>query len=129
MSGKNTAKNTAPAKRRPTKNGGELKVGNPGNRGGTGRPPNEFKERMQALASQKNVEDYLRKCIRGEFGPKFFLQALQYTTDRGYGKAMQPVEQTDFNYDPEKFTVEGNRRVAAGEAPHIVAASGGLKTG
>jgi hypothetical protein len=37
------------------------------------------------------------------------------------------VEQTDFHYDPEKFTVEGNQRVANGEAPHIVAASGGLK--
>lgn len=43
--------------------------------------------------------------------------------------ARQRVEQTDFVYDPERFTAEGNRRVAAGEAPHIVAASGGLKNG
>lgn len=41
----------------------------------------------------------------------------------------QQVEQTQtgFTYDPERFTVEGNRRVAAGEPPHLVAASGGLK--
>jgi hypothetical protein len=73
--------------------GGKLRRGSKkGNTPGTGRPPNEFKERMQGLASQKNVEDYLKKCLRGDFGPKFHLSALQYATDRGYGKAAQPLE-------------------------------------
>lgn len=43
------------------------------------------------------------------------------------GMYVDRVQQTDFVYDPEKFTADGNRRVAAGEAPHLVAASGGLK--
>lgn len=55
---------------------------------------------MREITSQKNVEAYLRKCLRGDFGPKFFLAALNYTTDRGYGKAAQPMEHSGPNGKP-----------------------------
>lgn len=111
MSTKNPAKNPKSKGALPP----HLEPGNPGNSGGkkgrSGRPPNEFRERMQELASQKNVEDYLRKCLRGEFGPKFHLSALQYATDRGYGKAAQPIEGPDGG--PVEVTV--TRRVVKPE--------------
>ena len=36
-------------KTRPGKNGGTLNVGNPGNKGSTGRPTNEMRNQMKAL--------------------------------------------------------------------------------
>lgn len=66
----------------------------PGNAGGTGRPPSEFKERMRALASSEEVEAYLTRCLKGEEGPKPFLGALSYVTDHGYGKPSQSVDLT-----------------------------------
>ena len=74
------------------RNGGTLRRGNPGNRGG--RPSNDFKNKMRELASLESAEDYLERCIKGEFGPKFFLAAYQYVTEQGYGKATAFVEQT-----------------------------------
>ena len=74
--------------------GGAIRTGgNPGNRGG-GRPPNLFKQKMRELASLESAEEYLERCITGEFGPKFFLAAYQYVTEQGYGKATAFVEQT-----------------------------------
>lgn len=74
----------------PQKHGGALRNGGT-NRGGPGRTPDEFKQRMAELVNRQAVGDYLEKCLMGEFGPKFFLSALQYVTDRGYGKAAQPI--------------------------------------
>jgi hypothetical protein len=73
-----------------------LVPGNPGNSGGkkgrSGRPPDEFRDRLRAMASADDVEAYLSRCLHGEFGPKFFLSALTYASDRGYGKPKQPLE-------------------------------------
>lgn len=76
---------------RPARNGGRLRTGNPGNKGGSGRPPNEFKAHMAALVSRKDVEAYFERCLSGEFGPKFFLAARQAAKDDAYGKAAQPI--------------------------------------
>ena len=80
------------------RNGGTLRRGNPGNNGG--RPSNDFKDKMRELASLESAEEYLERCIKGEFGPKFFLAAYQYVTEQGYGKATAFVEQT--NKEPPK---------------------------
>ena len=73
-------------------NGGTLRRGNPGSNGG--RRSNDFKNKMRELASLASAEEYLERCIKGEFGPKFFLAAFQYVTEQGYGKATAFVEQT-----------------------------------
>ena len=65
--------------------------GTPGNRGG-GRPTNEFKSRMRALASSEAAFAYLEQCIEGQYGPAVFLAAHRYVTERGYGRASSVVE-------------------------------------
>jgi hypothetical protein len=47
---------------------------------------------MRELASREKVAAYLDQCLEGEHGPLFFLKALQYVTDHGYGKPTQAVE-------------------------------------
>lgn len=74
-------------------NGGKLKSGNPGNKGG-GRTPEEFKRKMAKLASSKPALAYLDQCVRGEFGPKFAIQAQKYASERGYGRPVQALEVT-----------------------------------
>ena len=76
----------------PGRNGGTLRRGNPGNDGG--RRTNEFKERMHELVCSEDVDAYLKRCLNGEFGPRFFLAALEFATERAYGKATVHVEQT-----------------------------------
>ena len=88
--GQTTEQTTAPTKI-PQPHGGALNSGGtPGNKGG--RPLNEFKARMRELADSEAVEAYLRRCLAGEFGPKFFLAARQQAKEDGYGKAVQAVE-------------------------------------
>lgn len=82
------AKSTKPGAFKP---GSDARRGRGPKPGSGGRPPDEFKARMQGLASNESVEGYLTRCLNGEFGPKFFLGALGYVTDRGYGKAAQPI--------------------------------------
>lgn len=87
---------------REGRNGGKLKTG------GTtcgGRPPNEFKAAMRALADREDIRAYTERCLKGEFGPKFHMHALAYVTDRGYGKAAQPVVGAD-GESPLKMIVE-----------------------
>ena len=80
------------------RNGGTLRRGNPGN--GGGRPTNEFKERMHQLVCSEDVDAYLKRCLKGEFGPRFFLTALEFATERAYGRATAFVEQTINNPPP-----------------------------
>ncbi len=65
--------------------------GTPGNRGG-GRPSNEFKKCMRALASSESAFAYLKQCIDGQYGPTVFLAAHRYATERGYGKVSTVIE-------------------------------------
>lgn len=70
--------------------GGLLRTGNPGNRGG-GRTPDEFKKRMREIASSEAALKYLEECIHGDHGPKAAASARAYATERGYGKVPMEV--------------------------------------
>jgi hypothetical protein len=104
--------------------GGKLRNGGT-NKGGTGRPPNEFMRHMRALVNRESVQAYLSECIEGKFGPKFHLSALQYASDRAYGKPSQSIVEYDFN--PDDFSEAGLERVADGEDPVHVLSTGGRK--
>lgn len=57
-----------------------------------GRPRDEWKARLQAMASQDAVLDHVQATLeRGPTDP-FFQRALDYVTDHGYGRANQPIE-------------------------------------
>lgn len=120
---KNTETNTESRLITPPHGRGKIRTGgNPGNKGG-GRPPNEFMMNMRALATLPEVEEYTLRCIRGEFGPKFHIEARKWAADRGYGKASQSITEYEFNADD--FSEAGLQRVAEGEDPVHVLASGG----
>jgi hypothetical protein len=55
-----------------------------------GRPPDEFKERMAGLASWSEVHTALESILRDPEHPHW-MRALEYATERGYGKVTQPV--------------------------------------
>jgi hypothetical protein len=92
--------------------------GNPGNSGGkkgrSGRPPNEFREAMRELTNRAKARKYLEQCIDGKFGPKFFLAALHYATDHGYGRPTQTVDLNVERFLP-LLTDEQLSRLEAGE--------------
>ena len=88
-------------------NGGALKRGNPGNKGG-GRPTNEFRTRMTKLLEQGAkakggkrsktvfaIDKYLSECLDGEHGPDMFFRALAFCTDRAYGKVPNVTQAAD----------------------------------
>jgi hypothetical protein len=102
--------------------GGKLRNGGT-NKGGTGRPPNEFMMQMRQLATLPEAEAYTQRCILGEFGPKFHIEARKWAADRGYGKAAQSI--TEYEFNPDDFSEAGLGRVADGEDPVHVLASGG----
>ncbi|MDB4952071.1 MAG: hypothetical protein JWM27_4720 [Gemmatimonadetes bacterium] len=106
MSTKNSGDNSGAGGLRPGPRGGKLLPGGkPGNRGGTGRPPNEFRGRMAKLASSSKAEAYLKRCLAGEFGPKYFLQAQAFVADRGYGRPTQAVEVSGPDGGPVESTL------------------------
>ena len=103
---KNTVKNIG-------RNNGQLKRGNPGNKGGTGRPPEWFKAECAKLASSEASLKFLSDCIKGAkiepkcvydtetkemktflvpVHPETRLKAWEKAADRGFGKPDQPVE-------------------------------------
>jgi hypothetical protein len=71
-----------------------LSGGQLGNKGG-GRPRDEFKDKMAALASSDEAYAYLAECLRGDHGPAVFLAAFKLACDRGYGKATTQAEPPD----------------------------------
>lgn len=86
----------------PGRNGGTLRNGGT-NRGGPGRPPDEFKQRMRTLASLAAKEKYAGKIIR-DINHPHWLGAVKWVTEQGYGKPEQTVK-TD-----GKITIEIVRR-------------------
>lgn len=56
-----------------------------------GRPRNEFKQEMRALASDEAVLTRLRQLLWQCTDPTTFIRALAFTTEHGYGKATQPI--------------------------------------
>lgn len=91
MSRKNTPSKTPT---REGKNGGKLKTGNPGNKGGTGRPRDQWKAELAAMASSDAVMEHIKSVL--EIGPThpFFPKALDFASERGFGKEATPVEQS-----------------------------------
>lgn len=58
---------------------------------GPGRPKDEFKQRMRALASDEKVEQELIAILSDADHPQF-LKALAYATEHGYGRATEHVQ-------------------------------------
>lgn len=74
----------------PQEHGGALRRGGP-NKGGTGRPPDAFRELCRELASgEKTIESVIK--ILGDPDHSQFVAALRWATEHGYGKAIQPLE-------------------------------------
>lgn len=106
---KSTENSTGPKKpeKVPQPHGGALNSGGtPGNKGG-GRPPDEFKRRMAAMASSETALDYLEACLNGEHGPEVALRAQQYAAERGYGKVPQALEHTGKDGAPLRVEIIG----------------------
>lgn len=73
---------------RPFKKGGDPRQGRGPKKGApnAGRPPDEFKARLAQLASRDQTLEFLERCLNGEFGPDAYMKAMQWSTERGYGK-------------------------------------------
>lgn len=90
---------------KPGPRGGMLRVGSlPGNTPGTGRPPDEFKAAMRALASYAEQAGYVRDVLADKDHPQW-LGALKYVTEHGYGKPTQTLEHTGKDGGPVRLTV------------------------
>ena len=92
----------------PQPHGGALRHGSkPGtNKGGPGRPRNEFKARMKVLLDTQRktkngrsrmkadtaIENFLRECLDGDHGPVAFFQAYDRVVDRVEGKVPNASE-------------------------------------
>ncbi len=60
-------------------------------KGTDGRPRNEFKQELRALASDDAVLRRLRAILWQCTDPTTWLRALAFATEHGYGKAIQPI--------------------------------------
>lgn len=58
---------------------------------GTGRPPDEFKAMLAQLASRDETMAAVRRILEDPGHPQF-IRALEYATERGYGKVAQQHE-------------------------------------
>jgi hypothetical protein len=57
-----------------------------------GRPKDEWKAKLTALASRDEVLAHVESVLLQGPEHPFFARALDYVTDHGYGKATQNVE-------------------------------------
>lgn len=69
------------------------KAGNPRNTTipGTGAPPEVFRRRMALLASRAKTVKQVEEILDDK-DHQHFMRALEYATDRGYGKEAQPLD-------------------------------------
>lgn len=74
---------------RPGLHGGTLRSGNPGNKGG--RPSGEFLRHMAQLAESASRNAFMARCLSGKLGYRAYFAALQYASERAWGKPAQPV--------------------------------------
>lgn len=96
---KTTAKRTAVAKV-PQPHGGALNAGGtPGNKGGTGRPPNSFRAFLKTLREDPEVQSAI-------------LSAAKDPTSRGFSTAMALAEK----YDDDKPAERGELKVSGLES-------------
>lgn len=59
---------------------------------GSGRPPDQWKAALRALADRQEVLKHIDRALKKGPSDPFFEKALDYATDHGYGKATQPVQ-------------------------------------
>ena len=77
----------------PGRNGGTLLVGNPGCKGGTGRPPNEWKARMAKIADRWAKAVETQKVVDNPKHPHF-MKAGQFAAEQAHGQASKNVDLT-----------------------------------
>jgi hypothetical protein len=75
---------------RPQPHGGALRNGGT-NKGGTGRPPDEFKALCRELASNAATMAKVRSIL-GDENHDLFLGALKWASEHGYGKPTQMID-------------------------------------
>jgi len=95
MAGKEKSPKKSPQKRvlKPRPGGrGALMTGGT-NKGGTGRPPDEFKRAMAELASSDDVLRHVRNVLNDPSHPQW-LGAWKWATERGYGKTPDQLDVT-----------------------------------
>jgi hypothetical protein len=80
---------------------------------------------MREITNLPEAEEYTLKCLKGEFGPRFHIEARKWAAERGYGKPGQSIVEYEFN--PDDFSENGLSRVADGEDPVHVLSTGGRK--
>lgn len=90
-----TRPKTAAKTARSPKNGAEIPLGaHPGNTGGkpgrSGRPPDEFKQMCQAMASREATFAAVTRILADPTHPHF-MSALKWASEHGYGKPAQPI--------------------------------------
>jgi hypothetical protein len=103
MSPKKPASLKRQGRETPKKNGGILRIGNPGNAGG-GRPKDEFKARMRELASGPETEAALTRILKDSTHPHY-MRALAFAAEHGYGKPTDHVELSGQGGGPLEMTV------------------------
>jgi hypothetical protein len=98
-----TSKNVEKSSRKSSATGKPFQKGDPRIQRGNGpakgapnagRPRDEWKRELQALASSDAVLTHLRATIAAGPDHPYFPKALDYLTDHGFGKAMQSVDVT-----------------------------------
>ena len=103
---------TAAVRGRPFQEGVDARRGRGPRKGAAnaGRPPNEFKAQLAALASREETIRALAAILEDPNHPHF-IQALKFAADRGYGRPTQPLEvgpahPTIVLVAPEKLSTE-----------------------
>ena len=85
----------------PSHGRGKVRLGSlPGNKGGTGRPPNAFKARMKALADRWAQAAEAKKILDNPEHP-YWMHAGRFAAEHGYGKPEQSVQVST----PEPLTI------------------------
>lgn len=88
---KTTKKSTIRKIPQPGGRGALNSGGTPGNKGGTGRPPDQFKELCRELASGEKTIASVRKILEDSTHTQL-VAALRWASEHGYGKPNQPVD-------------------------------------
>ena len=78
----------------PQPHGGALRRGSEkGNTPGSGRPRDEWKAALAAMASSDDTLAHVRAVLADPLHPHWF-RALEFAAERGFGKEVAPVEQS-----------------------------------
>ena len=88
--------NSVPNTVQPGKNGGRLRRGNPGNKGG-GRLPDEYKAMCRAMVSSPKAQKAVEAILSNPDHPHF-ASMWKAVTERGYGKLEQKIDAVHRHY-------------------------------